>query len=63
MAETTTFDSTTNKPIDYKTAVAVGLKEIEVRLETIECNQVEIDKLKIETREIAQRVEKLLETF
>ncbi len=63
MANTTTFDSTPNKPIDYKTAVAVGLKEIEVRLETIERNQVETDKLKMETREVAQRVEKLLETF
>ena len=62
MAETT-FDSTKTKPIDYKTAVAVGLKEIEIRLETIERNQVETDKLKVETREIAQRVEKLLEAF
>ncbi len=63
MANTTTFDSTTSKPTDYKTAVAVGLKEIEIRLETIERNHLETDKLKVETREIAQRVEKLLETF
>jgi hypothetical protein len=63
MANTTTFDNTKPKPIDYKTEVAVGLKEIEIRLETIERNQIETDKLKLETREIALRVEKLLEAF
>ncbi len=63
MKNTATFDASNTKPTDYKTAVAVGLKEIEVRLETIERNQVETEKLKIETREVAQRVEKLLETF
>lgn len=63
MAGTTTFNSTTDKPTDYKTAVAVGLKEIEIRLEVIERNHIETDKLKVETREIAHRVEKLLERF
>ncbi len=63
MANTTTFDAAKTKPIDYKTEVAVGLKEIEIRLETIERNHVETDKLKVETREIALRVEKLLEAF
>lgn len=63
MASTTTFNSTTDKPTDYKTAVAVGLKEIEIRLEVIERNHIETDKLKVQTREIAQRVEKLLERF
>jgi hypothetical protein len=63
MANTTIFDSAKTKPIDYKTEVAVGLKEIEIRLETIERNHVETDKLKVETREIALKVEKLLEAF
>jgi hypothetical protein len=63
MANTTTFDTAKTKPIDYKTEVAVGLKETEIRLETIERNHVETDKLKVETREIALKVEKLLEAF
>ncbi len=53
MANTTTFDNAKIKPIFYKTEVAVGLKEIEIRLETIERNHIETDKLKVETREIA----------
>ncbi len=63
MANTTIFDTAKTKPIDYRTEVAVGLKEIEIRLETIERNHVETDKLKVKTREIALRVEKLLEAF
>jgi hypothetical protein len=62
MAETT-FDSTKGKKIDYKTEVAVGLKEIEVRLENIERNQGETDKLKAETRIIAKRLDDLLEAM
>ena len=62
MAETT-LDSTKGKKIDYKTEVAVGLKEIEVRLENIERNQGETDKLKAETRIIAKRLDDLLEAM
>lgn len=62
MAETI-FDSTKTKNIDYETEAAVGLKEIEIRLENIERNQVETEKLKADTREIALRVEKLLEAL
>ena len=62
MAETT-FDSTKGKKIDYKTEVAVALKEIEIRLENIERNQGETDKLKAETRIIAKRLDNLLEAM
>ncbi len=62
MAETT-FNSTKAKDVDYETESAVGLKEIEIRLENIERNQAETAKLKTETREIARRVEKLLEAM
>lgn len=63
MQNSTTFDSTKRRPIDYKTQVAVSLKEIEIRLENIERNQVETNKLKAETREIVQRIEKLFEAM
>ena len=62
MAETI-FDSAKTKKIDYKTEVAVGLKEIEIRLENIERNQVETDKLKVETRLISKRLDELLEAI
>ncbi len=62
MAETT-FDSTKTKKINYKTEVAVALKEIEIRLENIERNQVETDKLKAETKIISKRLEDLLEVM
>ena len=62
MAETT-LDSTKAKKIDYKTEVAVGLKEIEIRLENIERNQSETNKLKTETRLIAKRLDDLLEAM
>ena len=62
MAETT-FDSTKAKKFDYKTEVAVGLKEIEIRLENIERNQIETDKIKAQTKIISRRLEDLLEAM
>jgi hypothetical protein len=55
------FDTTKSKKIDYKTEVAVGLKEIEIRLENIERNQNETKKLKDETKIISKRLNELLE--
>lgn len=63
MQNSAAFDSAKRKPIDYKTQVAVSLKEIEIRLENIERNQAETNKLKAETREIVQRIEKLFEAM
>ncbi len=52
MRKTLTTKATTTKPDDWKTAVSNGIAEIAQANERMEKRQVEIERLKVETRAI-----------
>ena len=63
MQNTTTYDSTAEKPVDYELAVEKGLHELDKLLQKIDHNQAETAQMRKETRAIAERIEKLMKEF
>lgn len=63
MQNTTTYDSTAEKPVNYELAVENGLHELDKLLQKIDHNQAETAQMRKETRVIAERIEKLMKEF
>ena len=63
MQETTTYNSTVDKPADYEKAVEDGLKTLDGLLMKIEINQAETARMKDETKKVAGRIREIFETF
>jgi len=57
MSETDTFDSTADDSGDYKAAVIDCIKKVDHIQEQMAEDQKEIDRLRVETREILDRLE------
>ncbi len=57
MNEAKTFDSAAGKPADYKAAVVEYIKKVDRIQQQMAEDQKEIDRLRIETREILARLE------
>ena len=56
MSKVTSFDSPSDEPIDYKAAVVQCIEKIDSLRQQMSEDQDEIDRLRIETREIIERL-------
>lgn len=63
MENTTTYNTTAEKPLDYELEVDKGLHELDKLLQKIDLNQAETARLRIETKTIAERIEKIMKEF
>lgn len=57
MSETKTFDTAADEPVDYKAAVKAYIAKVDAVRAQMSESQKEIDRLKLETREILDRLE------
>lgn len=63
MENTTTYNSTAEKPINYELEVEKGLHELDKLLQKIDLNQAETARMRKETKIIAERIEKIMQEF
>lgn len=63
MENTTTYDSTAGKQVNYELEVEKGLHELDKLLQKIELNQSETAQMRKETKVIAERIEKIMKEF
>jgi hypothetical protein len=57
MSEAKTFDSAADDPADYKAAVVKYIQKVDRIQQQMAEDQKEIDRLRVETREILARLE------